>query len=71
MTTPSSLPISSMGMPSSTASRTAGDIPTHMSRLYERVAKRKGHQKAIGAVARHMAEAVYWILTKNEPYRDP
>ena len=43
----------------------------HVSRLYERVARRKGHQKAIGAVARHLAEATYWILTKQETYRDP
>ena len=31
----------------------------------------KGHQKAVGAVARHLAEATYWILTKGEPYREP
>jgi hypothetical protein len=37
---------------------------------YERVARRKGHQKAIGAVARHLAEATYWILTKQETYRE-
>jgi len=43
----------------------------HMHRLYERVARRKGHQKAIGAVARHLAEATYWILTKGESYREP
>src|SRR5881397_4353326 len=43
----------------------------HVSRLYERVARRKGHSKAIGAVARHLAEAAYWILTKQEPYREP
>jgi transposase len=43
----------------------------HVSRLYERVARRKGHQKAIGAVARHLAEATYWILTKQEAYREP
>jgi transposase len=42
-----------------------------VSRLYERVARRKGHQKAIGAVARHLAEATYWILTKRESYREP
>src|SRR4029450_56738 len=33
----------------------------HGTRLYERVARRKGHQKAIGAVARHLAEATYWV----------
>ncbi len=43
----------------------------HTSRLYERIAKRKGHQTAIGAVARHLAEAAYWMLTKGEVYRDP
>jgi transposase len=43
----------------------------HVSRLYERIARRKGHPKAIGAVARHLAEATYWILSKQEPYREP
>jgi len=43
----------------------------HTSRLYERVARRKGHQKAIGAVARHLAEAMYWVLTKRAPYHEP
>lgn len=43
----------------------------HVSRLYERIRARKGHPKAIGAVARHLAEAAYWVLTKNEPYRPP
>jgi len=43
----------------------------HVSRLYERVRHRRGHQKAIGAVGRHLAEATYWILSKGEPYRDP
>jgi hypothetical protein len=43
----------------------------HVSRLYERIAGRKGHPKAIGAVVRHLAEATYWILTKQEPYREP
>jgi hypothetical protein len=35
----------------------------HVSRLYERIARRKGHPKAIGAVARHLAEATYWLLS--------
>src|SRR5262249_11366205 len=43
----------------------------HVSRLYERVAGRKGHGKAIGAVARHLAEATYWMLSKEESYREP
>jgi len=40
-------------------------------RLYQRIMKRKGHPKAIVAVARHLAEATYWMLTKKEPYREP
>src|SRR5262249_20694196 len=43
----------------------------HVSRLYERLARRKGHAKAIGAVARHLAEATYWMLSKEEAYREP
>lgn len=43
----------------------------HVSQLYERIARRKGHPKAIGAVARHLAEATYWVLTKQEAYREP
>jgi transposase len=43
----------------------------HVAQLYTRIRQRKGHPKAIGAVARHLAEATYWILTKNEEYRDP
>jgi hypothetical protein len=31
----------------------------------------KGHVKAIGAVARHLAEATHWILSKGEGYREP
>ncbi|MCX8005830.1 MAG: IS110 family transposase [Burkholderiaceae bacterium] len=43
----------------------------HVSRLYERVARRKGHKKAIGAVARHLAEAAFYVLSKQEDYREP
>lgn len=43
----------------------------HVSRLYDRVMHRRGHQKAIRAVGRHLAEATYWVLRKGEPYRDP
>lgn len=43
----------------------------HVVRLYERVRQRRGHAKAIGAVARHLSEAAYWILKKGEPYREP
>lgn len=43
----------------------------HVTRLYERVKLRKGHSVAVGAVARHLAEATFWILSKQEPYREP
>jgi len=43
----------------------------HTTRLYERIARRRGHQKAIGAVARHLAEAAFWMLTRGESYREP
>lgn len=43
----------------------------HVTQLYERVRRRKEHSVAVGAVARHLAEATYWMLTKNEPYREP
>ena len=39
----------------------------HVSRRSTRIQQRKGHPKAVGAVARHLAEASYWILTKREP----
>lgn len=40
----------------------------HVSRLYKRIRKRRGHATAVGAVARHLAEATYWILSKKQPY---
>jgi hypothetical protein len=43
----------------------------HVSRLYFRLRQRKGHQKAVGAVARHLAESAYQVLRREEPYRDP
>jgi transposase len=42
----------------------------HVSKLYARVRHRQGHAKAVGAVARHLAEATYWILTRKEPYKE-
>lgn len=38
------------------------------SQLYTRIRQRKGHAVAIGAVARHLAQSVYWVLTKREAY---
>jgi transposase len=43
----------------------------HVARLYERMKRAKGHAKAIGAVARHLAEATYWMLVKKEDYKEP
>jgi transposase len=43
----------------------------HVVRLYQRVKRKRNHQKAVVAVARHLAEAAYWILKKQEVYRDP
>ena len=42
----------------------------HVSQLYKRIRHRKGHAKAVGAVARHLAEATYWVLRKGEAYRE-
>jgi transposase len=43
----------------------------HVTILYERIRKRKGHSVAVGAVARHLSEAAFWMLRKQEPYKDP
>ena len=39
--------------------------------LYERLGAAKRHGKAAVAVARHLAEASWWVLTKRQPYREP
>ena len=44
---------------------------THVVRLYQRIQRAKNHQKAAMAVARHLAEAAWWVLTKLEVYREP
>jgi transposase len=44
---------------------------THVVRLYQRIKRAKNHQKAVVAVARHLAEASWWVLTKQEVYREP
>lgn len=43
----------------------------HVSKLYARIARKRGHGKAIGAVARNLSEAAFWMLSKREIYRDP
>jgi len=42
----------------------------HVSQLYRRL-HHKGHGKAIGAVARHLAEAAFHVLRRKQVYRDP
>jgi transposase len=44
---------------------------SHVARLYQRIKRSKNHQKAVVAVARHLAEAAWWVLTKLEVYREP
>jgi transposase len=43
----------------------------YVVQIYERTRQRKGHSVAVGAVARYLAEATYWVLKKGEPYREP
>lgn len=43
----------------------------HVSQLYFRLRLRKGHSRAVGAVARHLAEAAFHVLRRQEAYRDP
>jgi transposase len=45
--------------------------PSHIGHLYGRLLVKRGHGRAVVAVARHLAEASYWILRKQEPYRAP
>jgi transposase len=48
-----------------------GFAGTHVLRLYQRIKRAKNHQKAVVAVGRHLAEAAWWVLTKQEVYREP
>jgi len=43
----------------------------HVSQLYARLRQRKGHSKVVGAVARHLAEAAFHVLSRQQAYRDP
>src|SRR6201981_1848054 len=44
---------------------------THVVRLYQRIKRAKNHQKAVVAVGRHLSEAAWGVLTKQEIYREP
>src|ERR1700674_70347 len=46
-------------------------VCSHVVRLYQRLKRAKNHQKAVVAVARHLAEAAWCVLTKQEVYREP
>jgi len=46
-------------------------VGTHVVWLYQRIKQAKNHQKAVVAVARHLAEAAWWVLNKQEVYREP
>jgi transposase len=43
----------------------------HIVLLHQRLAPNKSHGRAITAVARHLAEASYWMLRKREPNCPP
>jgi transposase len=43
----------------------------HVVRLYKRVGERRGFQKGVGAVARHLAEATFYMLSRQEDYKEP
>jgi transposase len=43
----------------------------HVSELYRHLRERKGHSRAVGAVARHLAEAAFHVLSRQQDYRDP
>jgi len=43
----------------------------YVCRVYDQVCQRKGHAIAVGAVARHLAEAAFWVLNRQQPYRPP
>ena len=43
----------------------------HVSQLYRHLRERKGHSRAVGAVARHLAEAAFHVLSRHQDYRDP
>jgi transposase len=42
----------------------------HFQGCYRRIAWKKGHQRAVTGVARHMVTIVYAMLRSNQPYRE-
>jgi hypothetical protein len=45
------------------------ESPHVVHRGHERRRRHRAHSGGTGA--RHLAEATYWILSKQEPYREP
>jgi transposase len=43
----------------------------HVCVLLNRIQRHKGYAKAAVAVGRHLVEAAYCILKKNQPYKEP
>lgn len=43
----------------------------HVAQLLKRIQKQKGYPKAAVAVARHLAEATFCMLKKNQSYQEP
>jgi transposase len=43
----------------------------YVCQVYDQVCQRRGHAVSVGAVARHLAEAAFWILKRQQPYRPP
>jgi len=46
----------------------ADEHPRH--RIYNKIKARRGEKVAIVATARHLAESVYWVLTRKEYYKE-
>jgi transposase len=44
--------------------------PNRFQRIYQKVKAIRGAKIAIVATARHLAESVYWVLTKQEVYKE-
>lgn len=44
---------------------------SRLFRIYNHIYHRKGHSKAIGAIARRIAESAWHVLMRNEDYKEP
>ncbi len=53
------------------AAHLRGPLYRHIRDLYARLKPSKGHGRAAVAIARHLAEAAFWMLTKQENYKPP